>query len=657
MEFLFLSELKRRSVFRVAAAYGGASWFLVHVGTVLGESFEPLHKAMPRVIGVLLAGLPLVLLGTWFFGLTPKGFRLRRRAAVVPSIRDATARRLELIIMIVLALTVAAMLADRWMLRRPADETVVPVLVSVILVMIVDHLIGRRSLRAAAATSSVNSAIQPLPSIAVLPFANLTGDAGKDYLGDGMAEELIHMLTRVPGLKVPSRTSSFAYKGKDTDIRQIARDLGVETVLEGSIRSAGERVRVTAQLVNAQTGFDDWSESYDRCDEDIFKLEEEIGSAILRALQVNLGGKPPAAVLAEPPTPNTEAYQLYIQGRALVQRAGLDSAQAGIRLLQKSVAIDPNFARGYAELARAQVYLLAIGTVTASRLSEIERNAQRALALDPDVSQAYGCLSSVSVHRGRWLDAERHCRRALTLNPADPSVLVYYSGTLLPATGRLRAALHAAQEARRLAPAMPLAAMHVANASAHLGQDSDVLANVQLAADLGMPRSTLPLPFLEATVAMNAGRHAEAAEFVNSVLPPPVHEAGGAAVVRLVYAAAAGVADKRAAIEALQTLRAGAAREVMARTTMMMLSTYWFTRLGALDLAYELAHVGLHELETTGVLPGAIGVQNCWLPDMRPFRMDPRFQTYVKRLGLMDFWRQYGPPDNCDLKDGELICH
>jgi hypothetical protein len=156
---------------------------------------------------------------------------------------------------------------------------------------------------------------------------------------------------------------------------------------------------------------------------------------------------------------------------------------------------------------------------------------------------------------------------------------------------------------------------------------------------------------------MNAGRYAEAAEHMDSVLASSVLEARGAAVVRLVYAAAAGAGDTRAAIEALQALRAGVAGEAMARPIMVMLSTLWFTQLGALDLAYELAQAALQEFESTGVLRGAIHVATCWLPEMRPFRQDPRFQHYVRRLGLMEYWQQYGSPDDCDLQDGKLICH
>src|SRR5665213_179415 len=496
----------------------------------------------------------------------------------------------------------------------------------------------------------------PQTSIAVLPFANLTHEAEKEYFSDGLAEELIHSLTRVPGVKIPARTSSFAYKGRNTDIRQIAKDLGVATVLEGSVRSAGDRIRVTAQLINAQTGFHVWSQSYDRRYEDIFKLQDELAGAILQALQVNLGGQSPATVLPESPTPNIEAYQLYLQGRALVQRSGRDSTQAGLRLLEKAIAIDPTFGRAYAAIAQAQNYSVFIGAATADLLADVERNAQRALALDAGISEAYASLTSMSMYRARWLDAEQHYRKALALNPEDPSIHMYYGQLLLPATGRLRAALRASQEAYRLAPASPLAATGIAAASTYLDRDSDVLAYTQLAVDLGMPRSTPPVPFFDAAVAMNAGHYAEAAEHMNSVLAPPVLEAGGAALVGLIYAAAAGAADKRAAIEALLALRAGAAREAMARPIMVMLSTVWFTRLAALDLAYELAHAMLHEFEARGVLPGALHVATCWLPEMRPFRQDSRFQAFVTRLGLMDYWQKYGPPDDCELKDGKLTC-
>src|SRR5215469_6667491 len=155
-------------------------------------------------------------------------------------------------------------------------------------------------------------------SIAVLPFASLSSDPEKDYFGDGIAEELIHLLARVPGLKVPARTSSFAYKGRNIDVRQIARELGVGMLLEGSVRSAGDSIRVTAQLVDAESGYHLWSQTFDRQFAEVFKLQDELAGAIVQKLEPNLGSvsKPPLQQ-DDPPTRNVEAYRLYLQARAV----------------------------------------------------------------------------------------------------------------------------------------------------------------------------------------------------------------------------------------------------------------------------------------------------------------------------------------------------
>jgi adenylate cyclase len=494
-------------------------------------------------------------------------------------------------------------------------------------------------------------------SVAVMPFACFTGDPEKEYFGDGVAEELIHLLARIPGLKVPARTSSFAYKGRGTDVRQVARDLGVATVLEGSVRSAGDRIRVTAQLIDGRSGYHLWSRSFDRKFDDIFKLQDELAGAILQTLEVNIGAKLPATVLPEPPTPSVEAYQLYLQGRGMIVRGDPVSLQAALRCFEKAIGVDPRFARAHAGLSIAQTSLVSMGAATESLLSDAERNAQCALALDPGLSDVYASLGALSAYRARWIDCERYCRKALALNPLDPIPHNMDAQVLLAATGRLRASLRRSQESRRLGPGDSISALGVAVAQIILNQDSDAFASIRLAVDLGMPRSTPPLPFMECALAMNAGRYAEAAAHINTFLPPEIRVAGGEAVVRLVYAAAAGAADRGSAIEALQALRAGAARAAMARPVMMMLSINWFTRLGALDLAYDLALATLDEFESTGVLSGTIHVATYWLPEMRPFRQDARFQGVVKRLGLMEYWRQYGPPDDCDLQDGTLICH
>jgi TolB-like protein len=507
----------------------------------------------------------------------------------------------------------------------------------------------------AAAASPAQTA--PVKSVAVMPFACFSGDAEKEYFGDGMAEEIIHLLARLPGLKVPARTSSFAYKGRNVDVRQIARDLDVATVLEGSVRSAGDRIRVTAQLVDGGSGFHLWSHSFDRKFDDIFKLQDELAGAILRALEVNLGGESPTAALPEPPTSSTEAYQLYLQGRAQAERGNQTSTLNAIRFFERTTAIDPTFARAYGHMSSAYLSLAAMEGATSDRLSMAEVNAKKALDLDPANAEAYASRGILSIYRSRWPDAELCFRKALLLDPLESSQHSWNGALLSPATGRLQAALCSAQESYRLSPARATSAMVVAAANIYLGQDAEALKYTQIAVDLGIPRSLPPLPFIDAAVAMSAGRHAEAGRYMKGVLAPEILGAGGAAITESVYAAAAGAGDRRVAIEAVQKLRAGTARRSMARPIMVMLATNWFTRLGALDFAYEVANMTLDALESTGFLLGAIHVGAYWLPEMRPFRRDPRFQAFATRLGLMEYWKQFGPPDEADLKNGQLIWH
>src|SRR5215469_2616251 len=191
-----------------------------------------------------------------------------------------------------------------------------------------------------APTAPATTAIRK--SIAVLPFASLSSDPEKDYFGDGIAEELIHLLARVPGLKVPARTSSFAYKGRNIDVRQIARELGVGMLLEGSVRSAGDSIRVTAQLVDAESGYHIWSQTFDRQFADVFKLQDELAGAIVQKLEPQLGSPQRQLLQDDPPTRNVEAYRLYLQARAMFLSVGLtpDKVTRMGEMLEGSIVLD-----------------------------------------------------------------------------------------------------------------------------------------------------------------------------------------------------------------------------------------------------------------------------------------------------------------------------
>jgi TolB-like protein/Tfp pilus assembly protein PilF len=250
---------------------------------------------------------------------------------------------------------------------------------------------------------------QSRPSIAVLPFANLSHDPSDEYFSDGLAEELINLLGQVPGLKVIARTSAFAFKGKLQDVRQIAAELGVRTVLEGSVRRAGNRVRVTVQLVLASDGTQLWSQRFDREMADIFEMQDEISSAIAGALKLKLTGT------AERRAPSIPAYEAYLKYRFYQWQFTPEASQRSRECLEQALALDSGFALPYAGLADYHLAKATVGGMPASEAMPRARElAQRALELDPDLPEAHAMLGIVAGHYDfDWAEQERRFARAL----------------------------------------------------------------------------------------------------------------------------------------------------------------------------------------------------------------------------------------------------
>ena len=272
-------------------------------------------------------------------------------------------------------------------------------------------------------------------SIAVLPFVNLSHDEENEYFADGLAEELLNVLAKIRGLRVAARTSSFSFKGKDADIPAIASRLGVATVLEGSVRKAGKRVRVTAQLIDAADGYHLWSETYDRQLDDIFAVQDDIAQSVVKELQASLmggSGAADAAVTAATKgrTVDAEAHQLRLQGRHLFQRGNRRDRETAIEYFRRALAIDDRFAAAWADLALALFWRAAMGGLHEGDkdylrgFAEAREAADRALALEPDLAEAHLAmafiLGSVSWDRAA---SERAFRRALELAPGDAEVL------------------------------------------------------------------------------------------------------------------------------------------------------------------------------------------------------------------------------------------
>jgi adenylate cyclase len=610
-------RIKDHKVAQWTLAYAAAAYTLLHGAEMLSDAQEWPHIFVRVLSLVLVLGVPVVITLAWYHG--------------AKSLRRVSGPELTIItILLVIAGSIL------WALTRANGEHPARTTVAV----------------PSATTSTTTSAAAPRTSVAVVPFANLTGDPGKEYFSDGMAEEMIDALARVPNLKVPARTSSFAYKGRKIDIRQIGKDLGVGTILEGSVRSAGDRIRVTAQLVDAQSGFHLWSQSYDRDFKEIFKLQDELATAIVQALQGAMNPTVSGSAIQSAPTQDVEAYQLYLQARSAILGTE-QSYRQSIALYDQAIARDPRFARALAGRARTRMGATVRGYPLPNALEDAERDVARALATNPNLAEAHMALGSINSLRGHWLKAEASFQAALSMDSNDPQIRFLYVQFVLSPTGRLHQALSEAGEAYRLAPADLNAVLGLSIANSLSGRDVDAVKFADLAVQLGVPPSIVPLPEIYSHAAARSGQYAEAAARAVDSLSSAIRSGGGAEVMNIVFSALAEPTKMPAARDVLQSLvhKIGF-RQIASATRMDFIIA--FTRLDALDQAYDLANRSLDDFARTGL--GGIIWSPLWMPDMRPFRQDARFQDVVTRLGLMEYWKQYGPPDECGLTDGKLVC-
>ncbi len=507
--------------------------------------------------------------------------------------------------------------------------------------------------RTAAPASAVK--VGQRKSIAVLAFANLTGDPAKEYFSDGMAEELIHILARIPGLKVPSRTSSFSYKGRNMDVRQISRDLDVGVVLEGSVRGAGERIRVTAQLIDGASGFHLWSQSYDRDFADLFKLQDDLAHEIVRILRVAMDERPTGDASQGPPTSHLEAYNLYLQAMSVQSSsAPWDALPRAMKMFERVIAMDPQFARAHSATAALRAVAIALDVPLPGVLADSERQALRALVLDPSSGSAHAALGIIYAAQGQWLSAEERFRDAFARDADDPFSQTAYGMHLLGTVGYLRRYAEISFEAYRSAPAWIPGIMNLTVAHVLLGEAENAHKFAELFGALAVRSGEGPMQDVFAQLAMRDGRYEEAGELAATGMPARIAADGGADTIRRLFRVVRDRAGVAAQIEALDELRA---RLTSAELTQFMKRRFivWYTLLGALDQAFELLNESLEHFAQSGTIGAAWGF--LWMREMLPFRQHPTFQSTCHRMGLFEYWNKYGPPDNCELRGGELICH
>ncbi|HSG98262.1 MAG TPA: hypothetical protein VLA11_09750, partial [Woeseiaceae bacterium] len=414
-----LTELKRRNVFRVAAAYVVLSWLILQMGDLLFDLMGLPEWANRIVLVILLLGFPVAVIFSWIYELTPEGVKKESAVDRTRSITPETGRKLNHITIGMIVLGIAVVGIDRFLL--PEQPTTQPVTET-----------SPDAVTASGETSAGEGAVTTdggLPSIAVLPFADMSPEGDQGYFSDGIAEEILNVLVRIDDLKVASRTSSFAFRGSQHDIPAIAEKLKVQHVLEGSVRKAGNRVRITAQLIDARDDRHLWSDTFDRELNDIFAIQDEIATAVVNALADALGSVSRVeGGLVEADTGNLDAYELFLEGRELF--LARDRLSVAIDLLERAVELDPEFARAWEALAALYSVAPSWGTGDAETYRELsDRTADKALQLDPERHFAHAIKAQALTNRnGRidWTGAMELTKRALDGNPKDATVWLWY---------------------------------------------------------------------------------------------------------------------------------------------------------------------------------------------------------------------------------------
>jgi len=427
-----VAELQRRSVFKVAAAYLVVGWLLIQVAATVAPQLD-LPTWAPRLITLLVAlGFPVALLLAWAFELTPEGVKVD--ASGVGSKRVFTA------VAVLMALTLG------WWLRTP----------------------DARDGGAGASGSTADAR-----SIAVLPFVNMSGDTDNEYFSDGISEEILNALAQMPNVKVAARTSSFSFKGHTKEIPDIARELEVRMVLEGSVRKQGERVRITAQLIDASKGFHVWSQTYDRDLKDIFAIQDEIAHAIANELQVKLTA---AHDDGKADTDDLVAYDEYLKGMQLWQAREEANLREADRLFRSALERDPGFAKARAGLALTWLVLPEWTTEPLVPGWAIARDAaEHASALDPSLPEPYAVLGYIALAENRLATGRALFERAHALAPSHATAWQWQGEGLLY-VGDFDGAIEATRRATKLDPKSAVVRQAHANALFYAGRDAEALA-------------------------------------------------------------------------------------------------------------------------------------------------------------------------------------
>ncbi len=619
----FYHELKRRNVFRVGIAYGITAWLIAQMAGLAAASFFAPAWVMKMIITVLILGLPVAMVLAWAYELTPEGLRRESDAEVGGSTAQATASKLDRAITIALVVAVAYFAFDKFVLDPRRDAAML------------------ESTASEFAESVTESAVsEDEKSIAVLPFVNMSADPEQEYFADGLSEEILNLLAKIPRLKVIGRTSSFAFKGKDEDLRDIGRNLGVKTILEGSVRKSGDRVRITAQLIDATDGAHLWSETYDRTMTEIFSVQDDVAAAIIDALHLHVGIAPSRGH----PTESAEAYTLFLRAKSLL---GVHDGPGATPLLEQATRLDPDFAEAHELLAFTYWTRSGTDLPFEAGIALSRKAAAAALAIDPDLAFARALYVLPDGGGGPRLEALQLLEQAWRENPVNSAplrILIYE--------------LHVAgyhQEAHRFAtqwvgrePISPMAHYSLGETLFAMGRIEEAQAPLTFAYDQGEGFALWFVPAMNQVLGNDELAIAE----LESLWQQALGNSDSAWVRELVE----GARDPNRG-QAFLDRRIG---EILASMPDEQY-TYWlsilewqYLQLGFLDRFYET--IFAYGPNSQGQTMADVNFFGGMVLGQRGFTSHPRYLEVAGLLGIPEIWEQRGPPDFCAKVDGQWTC-
>jgi TolB-like protein/Tfp pilus assembly protein PilF len=609
------TELKRRHVFRIGIAYLVVAWLVLQVANILTPLLGVPLWISKAILLVLIVGFPVALILAWAFELTPEGVkRTDELDETTPRRAISTGRKLDFVIIGALVVALGYSLWHQYY-GTPTQQT------------------AEQTERTAVAETGA------MPTVAVLPFANLSDDKSQEYFADGLSDALMDKLASLKGLEVTGRTSSFYFKGKNEDLQTIGEKLGVADLLTGSVAKSGDRLRITAQLINAKTGYQVWSETYDRKLEDVFAIQDDISKSVANALSVALGVGDLGRI--EGGTRNVAAYDSYLKALKPPNAAqSMTLFREQLDSLEQAVRLDPSYALAW--VAISSVCRLALNYDDPGNAADWRKRADdaldRARALAPNAMQVLAESAITAADRGSWEDAERTFGKAIALH-GDAQVAQNY-GAFLELAGKPRKAVEYLIEARRSEPLDPSVAVALGLDYAASGMTGEALAEFERGIHLG--GSPNNLTGFELMTAMATGDRDEIQRRIDAF--KKIND-----ITASIYVAMRPFLDKPQ--EGIAELKRLYAKPENAVPIQRLVISVWAAYFGDPDLA--LAAI-------KDMFSGGASYSNTslfWQPVFHDMRERPGFKEFVRERGLVDYWRQYGWGDFCHpVGDNDFEC-